>query len=289
MRKMKMKKWLMLMVGLLAVGNLNARDFFEEIVVAHEASDLEKVERLLSEWEKESPNDIEMSYTNYNYYLERNATFDVLIGPNGPYQARRLDSNDVLKAVSYLQRAVENQPSRFDLHHTICSKLIDSQNFDEGTNAIINLLNVSKTIENRWKTGETETSEPQTTITETTMFHELGNFCGKIFNKFDQNKANLEKIITLIEELYPNNAIGLNIAARYYTLSGNPQKTISLLTKAIEINPKDYILLYNLGYCYEEEGNYVEAKKCYRRMLRINDSEAKKYAREALAGIKGKV
>jgi len=109
-----------------------------------------------------------------------------------------------------------------------------------------------------------------------------------LFNYFGSTKDYLNSIFSKIEKLYPNNIIGLNQSARYYSLSGNNEKAIKQLKKAYNLDKSDYIVIGNLGYMYELSGNYKEARKWYTEMSKLSDTNAKQYAQKCLDKIKDK-
>ena len=51
---------------------------------------------------------------------------------------------------------------------------------------------------------------------------------------------------------------------------------------------KDYILVGNLGYAYELDEDYLNAKKWYEYMLKMDDPKAVEYGKNGLKYIEGK-
>lgn len=120
------------------------------------------------------------------------------------------------------------------------------------------------------------------------MFSGINDYCSILFTRLGVENLNFKKVINSIEKLYPNNNIGLNWCARFYSQNGDNKKAILFLKKAYELDKTDYVVLGNLGYLYELENNYKEARKCYELMSKMDNPKAKQYAKEYLDAIKDK-
>ena len=94
--------------------------------------------------------------------------------------------------------------------------------------------------------------------------------------------------VSIPTQLYPDNTWGLNHAARYYREIGNYKKSIEILKHAVELDPNDYVLVGNLGYAYELDEDYLNAKKWYEFMLTMDNLDAVEYGKQGLEYIKGK-
>ena len=264
--------------------------FSELWYLAFSKKDYKTVETTLEKWEKESPDNPELLIAYFNYYLHREMESVLTMGQMddgryGLYDKQTFKDEDVKIGISYLDRALEKNPDRLDIHFGKCSSLIRSGKYEEATSAIINLLDISKKIKNNWKWTN---NQPINENGETALFSGINDYCTMFFNYFDSTKDYLNNIFSKIEKLYPNNIIGLNHSARFYSQSGNNEKAIKQLKKAYNLDKTDYIVIGNLGYVNELMGNYKEARKWYTEMSKLSDPNAKKYAQECLDKIKDK-
>ena len=68
----------------------------------------------------------------------------------------------------------------------------------------------------------------------------------------------------------------------------NIKKSIELLKRAVELDPNDFVIIGNLGYSYELDEDYLNAKKWYEYMLKMDNPDAVEYGKQGLEYIKGK-
>ncbi len=258
--------------------------------LAFNKKDYKTVESTLEKWEKESPDNPELLIAYFNYYLHREMESVLTMGKMddgryGLYDRQTFKDEDVKTGISYLDKALKKYPDRLDIHFGKCSSLIHAGKYEEASNAILDLLETSQKVKNNWKWTN---NQPVNEKGETALFSGINDYCTMLFNYFDSTKDYLNSIFSKIEKLYPNNIIGLNQSARYYSLSGNNEKAIKQLKKAYNLDKSDYIVIGNLGYMYELSGNYKEARKWYTEMSKLSDTNAKQYAQECLDKIKDK-
>lgn len=289
-----MKRFLFLFIALFFISNLYAKDFSSECAKAFQAEDYKKTAKILTEWEKSEPENPEMLIAYFNYYLNRNydavpTMGEMANGQYGLYNQEYFNNEDLAKGISYLDKALQNNPSRLDIHFGKCSSFLRSANYDKAVTAIIELLETSIKVDNNWLWTNDEKMVSNTKDGENNLFSGISDYCYELLNTIEENASLLEKLFTKIELLYPNNIIGINFSSRFYYLSGNSKKAIELLKNGLKINKNDYIVLGNLGYFYETDGNYEEAKKCYDRMLKMDNPQAKQYGQRGLDAIKDKM
>lgn len=287
---MKIKKIVIVSVLLLTISAVFGKDFSKEFLKAFQDSDYKKVESILKEWEKEDSNNPEMLIAYFNYYLNRDMDSVMTMGKMddgryGLYDRKTFKQEDVKTGISYLDKALKSNPDRLDIHFGKCSSLLKSENYDKACAAIIDVLETSIKVQNKWKWSNGKTIPDDG---ESALFSGINDYCPVLFNSLGVENSNFKTVINTIEKLYPNNNIGLNWCARFYSQSGDNKKAISFLQKAYELDKTDYVVLGNLGYLYELENNYKEARKCYETMSKIDNQKAKQYAQEYLDAIKDK-
>ena len=253
-----------------------AKDFWNDFVDAIQNKNFEKASSILQEWEKEEPESTELKIAYFNYYLNRDVKVNSIMGQMsdgryGLYDKRTYNQDDVKTGISYLDKALEKQPDRLDVHFGKCSSLLQSENYKEATDAILTAIETSVKIKNKWKWSKDELIPNG----EEALFSGLNDYCGILFNQGPAES--LESVIHAIEKNYPNNIIGLNHTARFYARSGNNKKGIEVLKRAHSLDKKDYIILGNLGYMYELENDFDKARECYKKMLKIDNPESQRY------------
>lgn len=285
-----MKKVFCLAIFALSSVFIFAKDFSKDFSQAFSKGDMDKVQKIVVAWEKAEPENPEMMIACFNYYLQRNLKTQLTMGEMddgryGLYEDYFFDDDDVKTGVSYLDKALEKNPDRLDIHFGKCTALLRSKNYEDASVAVIELLETSVKVDNTWKWTN---GEPVDFSGEEALFSGVNDYCSMLINKNRISEKYLENLIEKILELYPENIIGLNHAARFYNMRGNNQKGIELLKRALEIDPEDYIVLGNLAYMNELENNFEEARKYYKIMLEFDDPDIQEYAQMYLDQLDGK-
>jgi tetratricopeptide (TPR) repeat protein len=98
-------------------------------------------------------------------------------------------------------------------------------------------------------------------------------FCLNIYNKIDETGAK-QKIKDTEKGLSKNSSL-----QDYYDKIVNLERSLSLLTKAVELNPDDQNLLMKLGDCYLSLNKTAEALHCYNKILKNNKEDFLVYTR----------
>lgn len=288
---MRLKKIFSLGLLIVCTFSLFAKDYTSDAIEAFKRNDYNEVEKILSKWEKEEPSSPDMFIAYFNYYVNRELKFIPTLGKMdngqyGLYDAKNFKDEDVKTGISYLDKALKLYPDRLDIYFGKCSCLLQAGFYEEGSKAIIAVLEASKSLDNSWKWAHDEPIKKEDG--ETALFSGINDYCAMLFNRFDITEPYMKSVIEKIEKLYPNNNIGLNHAANYYVQTGNNKKAISLLTKASKLDKNDFVVLGNLGYLYELENNYKKARKCYEAMIKMDNPKAKQYGQQYLDAIKDK-
>ena len=119
-----------------------------------------------------------------------------------------------------------------------------------------------------------------------TFYYQRG-LCYFYINKYDDAIIDYTKAIRLRElncgdskliyKVYCNRGTIFQFQKHY-------EKAICDFRKAIELEPEDYISIFNLGNCLIEIGNFTEALNCYEGALKLkpNDERTIKYRDNAL-------
>lgn len=284
-----MKKIFFPLVIFLTTFSVFASDYKQQYEEALKARDFEATQNIIKEWDSKEPKNIEVYIAYFNYYVARSmsqipAMGKMKDGRYGLYSNNVYDENDLKIGFSYLDKALKINPKRLDVYFGKCSVLLSAEKYEEASNAIINLLDQSVKIKNDWYwTDDLHLIEENPDLDmEDFLFQGINDYLPQFFYDFYTTGKYMKKIVTKLEKLYPENIIGLNHCARYYISKEDYKSSVKTLKKAVEIDPSDYICLYNLGYSYELLKDYDNARACYEKMLSMENEEAKYYGNEGL-------
>ncbi len=275
--------------------NLYGKDYKTEATELLQNGNFEQCITLLEEWEKADPKNLEINIYYFNYYMQRNAQHFPTMGKMkdgryGMYDRVEYNLDDVKTAVSYFDKILKKQPNRLDVRSSKCTAYIYSEQYEMACNTLIEIIELSKKNKNNWTWSENKTPKENGLQKdgEDLLFSLINECFGGIYYPFENNKDYIRKIIEKELELYPDNTWGLNHAATYYREIGNHKKSIEVLKHAVELDANDYVVVGNLGYAYELDEDYLNAKKWYEYMLKMDNPDAVQYGKQGLEYIKGK-
>lgn len=288
------RKLLMIALFIFEIIFLHAKDYKGEATELLQNGEFEECLTLLKEWEKAEPDNLEINIYYFNYYMNRNAKHNPTLGTMkdgryGGYDRVEYDLKDVKTGISYFDKILKKQPKRLDVRSSKCSAYIYSEQYDLATKTLIEIIEYSKKIKNDWTWSENKTLKESEMPDGEELLFEIINECFLgIYNPFESNKNFIKAIIEKELALYPDNTWGLNHAATYYRETGNYKKSIEILKHAVDLDPNDYVIVGNLGYAYELNEDYKNAKKWYDYMLTMDDPRAVEYGQQGLGYIEGK-
>ncbi len=241
----------------------------------------------LQEWEKISPDDPELAIAYFNYYVFRNYSNGIAIKPGTPDDKTKdtlnltdshtgkqagyfteetfYDENDVIKGISYLDKALKKHPDRLDIHFGKVHALSQIKYYDKQSEAIIETLPVSRKIENKWLWHE---GNPYPGDAEKFYLNEIQ---GRIYFFHQINRPDLiEKTASAAIKYYPDNLYFINDLGGVYFEKKDFPKALEYFKKAEKIAPNDIIVLYNIAYLFDKTGNETDAENYYAKVASLD-------------------
>ncbi len=107
---------------------------------------------------------------------------------------------------------------------------------------------------------------------------------------FDHNQMPLvRKVALAMIALFPDDEISYSNLGASYFFEENYEPAIEAFLKAHALNPQDGLILNNIGYLYQEMGDYKASLRYYEKMAKLEDPEAKAFAEERVKELKGKL
>jgi Flp pilus assembly protein TadD len=135
----------------------------------------------------------------------------------------------------------------------------------------------------KWLKGENLPQPPDQFIPE--KLHSYGLYYEKKENPKD-DKRFLE-IAKFSAEQFPNHPYAFNDVAMYFSLIGDNAKTREWLERANRIDPKDTLVMMNLGHICSKLGDSRNARKWYEEIIQVDPTgEDAQQAKDALAKLK---
>ena len=268
-----------------------AFDKQNQIISGLQNGQYENVKKLLQEWEKENPEDPDLMIGWFNYFLHRKAEEKNIVGymkngQYGMYSKTVYDENDLTTAISYLDKALKNNPYRMDIYFGKINSLLSAEKYSDGSKTIVDFLKVYEKNKINWYWTNNQKFSDNNWNVEDTVLGALQDYC-QMFDFYvarDSVKIALDQIL----KIFPKNVIFLNYLSYYYSSAKEYDKAIDVLLSAYKIAPNDYVIVGNLASNYEKSENYKEAEIWYSIMSKMNSAEAKAYGSEGLERIRSK-
>lgn len=285
------KLYLVILVIAIVSMDIFSFDKQNQVISGLQNGKYENVKILLQEWEKENPKDPDLMIGWFNYYLYRKAEEKSIVGymkngQYGTYSKTVYDENDLKTTISYLDKALKNNPYRMDIYFGKINSLLSAEKYSDGSKAIVDFLKVYEKNKTNWYWTNNQKFSDNNWNVEDTVLGALQDYC-QLFDFYvdrDSVKIALDQIL----KVFPKNVIFLNYLSYYYSSAKEYDKAINVLLSAYKIDPDDYIIVGNIASDYEKSENYKEAEKWYSIMSKMNSDEAKSYASAGLERIKNK-
>jgi len=257
-----------------------------------------QIEPLLNEWREKRPNDPDAWITSANYYFNQR---QVMISRKKPQkgdfsltdktgkQAGSIsfesDEAATKRAADLLQQATTKFPDRLDIWCGLAFVYQESGDFDSEFSTLQRMVSYARDhlAQLRWLNGE-NLPEPADHFIPRKL-HSYGMYYEKKENPEDDKR--FLKIATFAAEQFPGHPYAFNDVALYYSIAGDNAKTREWLEKANRINPKDTLVLMNLGQICSKLGDNRDARKWYQEVLKVDpEGEYALQATDALAKLK---
>jgi tetratricopeptide (TPR) repeat protein len=188
-----------------------------------------------------------------------------------------IDTSFVIKGVDKLYNGTLKHPDRMDLWfgQATVSKMIG---YVAGVErALTGVLKQSKKNNNRWTWGFENIEKGNTT--KEFMLENLQAYTSYLFNVRNKDADSaLVRISELLIKFYPDLIYGYNNIGIIKNMQGKYAEAQKYLDKALEIDPKDLLVLSNIGYNLSKMNKKKELQLLIERVEKIRGDDAKSLA-----------
>ncbi len=258
-----------------------------------------QIEPLLNEWREKRPNDPDAWITSANYYFNQR---QVMISTKKPHKGDfsltdkktgkqagsisfEADKGAIKRAAELLQEATAKFPNRLDIWCGLAFIYQETGDFDSELATLKNMVGYAHDhgTELRWLKGEPIAQPADQFIAE--KLHSYSIYYEKKENPQDDKR--FLQIAMFGTEQFPNLPYAFNDVAQFYYVSGDKKKAREWLEKASKADPKDTLVLMNLGNVSVKLGDTGSARKYYEAVVEVDpDGEYAQDAKEALRKLK---
>lgn len=293
-----------LILLILIIGtNVFSQNYFENFKKYQADGDTLKQKELLKHWEQEKPNDSELFTCLFNYYFQKSRNEVLFITRGTPpkgleYLELRDSSNQVSGFISNkidyeksnlrlafesIDNGIQLYPNRLDMRFGKIYALGQIKDWRSFTNEIIKTVHYSSKNNNDWTWTFNENKKDGKDF----FLGSLQDYQMQLYNTMDNELLkNMRKIAQVILKHYPSHIESLSNLSITYLIEKQYNQALTLLQKAEEITPKDYIVLNNIAYCYREMNNKELAIKYYKKVIMNGDKRAIEQAKNEIEKLK---
>ncbi|PZD78782.1 tetratricopeptide repeat protein [Mesonia sp. K7] len=296
-----MKKKLATLIIVFVSQTVMSQNYQTEFQEYFQANDTINQLKILEKWQSKNPKDAELYTSFFNYYIKKSRQ-EVLTftneEPNGDgfvlkdslnqtagFLGNQIYYNqrELKKGFDKIDKGIELYPNRLDMRFGKIYALGEITDWTNFTKEIIKTIEFSAKNNNLW----TWTNHEKYDGGEKEFLLSIQSYQIQLYNTGnDDLLKNMRAIANKVLEYYPNHIESLSNISITYLLTGEYDKGIESLLKAVKINPKDFIVLSNIAYAYKLKGNKEKAIEYYEKTYEYGDEQAKQYAKQQLAQLK---
>ena len=287
---------------LLSLARSQAEDYAARLkeLQSQKAPDAQ-IDSLLDEWRAKQPNDPDAWITSANYYF--NQSVGTMISTKKPekgdYGLTNKKTGKQSGSISFkpgvgqtsrqasdlLTEATGKFPDRLDIWCGLTWMYQERGDFDNELATLKKMVAFAREHPTglKWLKGEPITDPADKFVPE--KLHSYGMYYEKKDTREDDQR--FLKIAMFATEQYPNHPFAYNDVALYYSNTGDRKKTREWLEKAHQVDPKDGLIIFNLGRISAEAGDKTAARKWYEESITADpEGEHVEAAKEALKKLK---
>lgn len=259
-----------------------------------------KINLLLDEWQKKSPNDIEYYIAAFNfYYIESKQEILSLtsVKPNNDEEAfvlndslnnevgylyGRESKNDSLFHLSQktIDKGIALFPNRLDLRFGKTHTLGDYEDYDAFTESILNTIDYGKKINHEWLWSKNKKMEEPINF----FIDAIQRYQNTLYQA--ASDTNFKKVAKKMYDTFPEDIYTISSYGITFLIDNKNKEALELYLKAEKINPEDTIVLNNIGLIYERLQDKKKAIQYYSKMYDAGDEETKLMATEKINKLK---
>ncbi|HEX8024350.1 hypothetical protein [Mucilaginibacter sp.] len=295
---MKLKLTFLLMAVVCFARPVSAQNHMADFKALVAKDDTAAAFKLLQGWQKTGTNDPDFYIASYNYYAKKGLTEILSLQKDQPAgQSLQLtDSTGKVagylgggqtsynltylnKGFEYIDAGIAKFPARLDMRFGKVYLLGRIENYKAFAEEIIKAVNYGQTIGFKWIWSEGKPVEDP----ENYMLSNIQTYVIQLYNAGNQNMDSIRDISLAILKYKPDNVVSLSDLSISYLAKKDYAHALEALLKAEKLASHDYIVLNNIAYCYQLQGNKPDALKYYQMVKQYGDSEAKVQADKKIA------
>ena len=260
-----------------------------------------QMEPLLNEWREKAPNDPEAWIASANYYFNQRQVMlstkppgkgdfkltDKKTGKQAGSISFEQDKGNIKRAADLLQEATTKFPDRLDIWCGLAFIYQESGDFENELSILKKMVAYAREhpTELKWLRGEPLNEQADKFVAA--KLHSYGAYYEE--KETPEDDKRFLQIAMFGTEQFSNLPYAFNDVAQFYYVSGDKTQAREWLKKANKVDPKDTLVLMNLGKVSLKLGDSAGAQKYYHEVVKVDpNGEYAQEAKEALKKLKKK-
>jgi len=288
----------------LALSPAGAGDFRERFDEAARTENDAQVDQAVAAWQAAEPQNAESFVKAANYYFAkarrqliqmyrnppqkgdwalRDPKSGKVIGSIGPEVV--LDPVAASRATDILREATRRFPERLDIWFGLVYIHKESGDFDALYSTLEESINYARDHSTalKWEDGRPLEKDPSHFIPEYAQTHIKDYLTGET----PEDEERGLRLAKLLAASYPKHPYPLNSIAVYYAEKKDWTQAVSYFEKAHELDPRDAIIMCNLGMIYAELNENAKARAYFEKVIASDAEEViREKVREHLEKLK---
>ncbi len=244
--------------------------------MALKANDMATAEKTLKEWDYTDANDPELYIAYFNFFTLKGMSKDTLI----------YEDEDIQRALSFISEGTERFPTRFDIWLGKIYMYARLEKYDLLTSEITAFIQYSDKIKNNWKDEDFMLLDNP----EEMFYGAIQDFQEILFSKENPKLfKHMNQISIEMLKYYPRHTQSRLNLSTIHIMQKEYEKSLEQLLKAEEHASRDAVILYNIAYVYNIQGDVNNAKTYFEKTIKnCNDQqkELKVLAQKQLEALK---
>ena len=272
-------KRIILFVALVSMGWMAAaQSYSDSFYEAMNRDDLKEQRRVLDEWGKAAPDDVEWYIARYNYFVNRAMVSMDVPQEDGEVETIYLVANNLADSgLAVIDKAIGLFPRRLDLRFGKIYFLGEAKRWNAFEEEIIGTLNYSELIAHEWEFPNTE-GEGRALMIE--GVHDYLLTMMDAITDHEHLTADDSAMVMRVRrvamrkvQVFSGDMMAVNIVGVTYAIMKEYEKSLKYFKRAEKLAPDDEAVLWNLLDAYTAMGNKKEAKLYQERLDKLGGAE----------------
>ena len=247
-------------------------------------NDRAAIDKYISVWEAESPNDGDLYLAKFVYFRNRGLGQQAVAASDKGFKV--IDEKSIQMALKICERGRIDNPSRVDFFTESIQLLLDLKRFDAANPYILKWINASQSISKPWLTSENNPIEDPEFL-----YKQICNYIDVwlLSKDIDQgNKVALDFAIAYAQN-YPADPNSLYLLGKVNYQLKNLSESEMVLLKLLTRSPNHIEALFLMGYITKKTGQFDRSLSYFKSIKKQGVKAERRKAKTEIKALKKEI